>query len=122
LTALVLIVTGAWQQDGLEGAPMTAWAVEQGIGYGIGTVAIAIAVLVFAFTTLLGWGYYGERCMVFLVGRRGVLPYRIVFIAFVYLGAVLSLDMVWTFSDIANGLMALPNLVGLLVLAGIVVR
>lgn len=122
LTALVLIVTGAWQQDGLEGAPMTAWAIEQGVGGGIGTISVSMAVLIFAFTTLLGWCYYGERCIVFLIGRKGVLPYRIVFTIFVYLGAVLSLEMVWTFSDIANGLMALPNLIGLLVLSGVIVK
>lgn len=121
-TALMLIVTGAWQQEGLAGATMTAWATEQGIGGGIGTVSIAIAVLVFSFTTVLGWAYYGERCIVFLFGRRGVLPYRVIFTAVVYVGAVLTLDMVWAFSDIANGLMALPNLIGLLVLSGVIVR
>lgn len=122
LTALMLIVTGAWTQEGLAGATMTAWAVEQGIGGGIGEVSIAVGVLVFAVTTVLGWAYYGERCIVFLFGRKGVLPYRLIFTVFVYVGAVLTLDMVWAFSDIANGLMALPNLIGLILLSGVIVR
>ncbi|MEN1924822.1 alanine/glycine:cation symporter family protein [Luteimonas qiangzhengi] len=120
LTALAIIVTGAWTQEGLEGAPMTAWALEQAMGGGWGNVTIALGVLVFSFTTILGWCYYGERCIERLVGRRGVIPYRLMFSVVVYFGAVLSLELVWTFSDIANGLMALPNLVGLLLLSGVV--
>ena len=120
LTALSIIVTGAWMQEGLAGAPMTAWALEQAMGGGWGNVTVALGVLVFSFTTLLGWCYYGERCIEMLVGRRGVMPYRLVFAVVVYVGAVLSLEMVWSFSDIANGLMALPNLIGLLLLSGVV--
>src|SRR5690554_5599225 len=75
LTALVLIVTGAWMQEGLAGAPMTAWALEQAMGGGWGNVTVALGVLVFAFTTILGWCYYGERCIERLVGRAGVVPY-----------------------------------------------
>ena len=122
LTALTLIVTGAWMQADLAGAPMTAWALEQAMGGGWGNVTVALGVLVFSFTTLLGWCYYGERCIERLVGRAGVVPYRLVFSLVVYVGAVLSLEMVWTFSDIANGLMALPNLIGLLLLSGVVVN
>src|SRR5690554_523642 len=120
LTALAIIVTGAWTQEGLAGAPMTAWALEQAMGGGWGNVMVALGVLVFSFTTLLGWCYYGERCIERLVGRAGVVPYRLVFSVVVYFGAVLSLELVWTFSDIANGLMALPNLIGLLLLSGVV--
>lgn len=122
LTALAIIVTGAWMQEGLVGAPMTAWALEQGLGSGWGMYTVTLSVLIFSFTTLLGWCYYGERCIERLVGRTGVVPYRLVFSATIYLGAVLSLELVWTFSDIANGLMALPNLIGLLLLSNIVVR
>ena len=122
LTALTLIVTGAWMQADLAGAPMTAWALEQAMGGGWGNVTVALGVLVFSFTTLLGWCYYGERCIERLVGRAGVVPYRLVFSLVVYVGAVLSLELVWTFSDIANGLMALPNLIGLLLLSGVVVN
>ncbi len=122
LTALAIIVTDAWMQDGLVGAPMTAWALEQGLGGGWGTYTVTLGVLIFSFTTILGWCYYGERCVERLVGRTGVVPYRLAFSVAVYFGAVLSLELVWTFSDIANGLMALPNLIGLLLLSGIVVR
>lgn len=121
-TALAIIVTGAWMEEGLKGSPMTAWALEQGLGGGWGTYTVTIGVLVFAFTTILGWCYYGERCIERLVGRGGVMPYRIAFSVLVFLGAILSLELVWVFSDIANGLMALPNLIGLLVLSGVVVK
>lgn len=83
---------------------------------------MTIAVLFFAFTTLVGWCYYGERCSESLWGRGAVMPYRLIFSMMVFVGSVMSLDLVWTFSDIANGLMALPNLVGLLLLSGIVAR
>ena len=122
LTALANIVTGAWMQEGLAGAPMTAWALEQALGGGWGNVTVALGVLVFSFTTLLGWCYYGERCIERLIGRKGVVPYRLIFSMLIYVGAVLSLDLVWTFADIANGLMALPNLIGLILLSGVVVR
>ncbi|HHX81930.1 MAG TPA: alanine:cation symporter family protein, partial [Pseudomonadaceae bacterium] len=114
--------TGAWLQEGLRGAPMTAWALEQGLGSGWGNYTVAIGVLVFAFTTILGWCYYGERCIERLFGRGAVFPYRLTFSVAVYFGAVLSLEIVWTFSDIANGMMALPNLIGLLLLSGVIVR
>ncbi len=122
LTALAIIVTGAWTMEGLRGAPMTAWALEQGLGNGWGTYTVTVGVLVYAYTTLIGWCYYGERCSESLWGRGAVLPYRLVFTAMVFIGAVASLEMVWTFSDIANGMMALPNLIGLLLLSGVVVH
>lgn len=121
-TALSIIVTDAWMQEGLKGAAMTSWALERGIGNNIGIYTVAIAVMVYAYSTVLGWSYYGERCSENLLGRKAVLPYRLVFTALVFVGAVTSLDLVWTFSDIANGLMALPNLIGLLLLSGIVVK
>lgn len=121
-TALAIIVTEAWQVEGLRGAPMTAWALEQGLGGGWGANVVTIAVLFFAFTTLVGWCYYGERCSESLWGRGAVMPYRLIFTMMVFVGSVVSLDLVWTFSDIANGLMALPNLVGLLLLSGVVAR
>ncbi|MFC7329013.1 alanine/glycine:cation symporter family protein [Marinactinospora rubrisoli] len=120
LTALCIIVTGAWSESGEEGAPMTAWALDQALPGGLGSYVIAIGITVFAFTTLVGWCYYGERCMDFLFGRKAVLPYRIVFIVVSFFGATTTLELVWAFSDIANGLMALPNLVGLLLLSPIV--
>ncbi|NQD80109.1 sodium:alanine symporter family protein, partial [Pseudomonas sp. CrR14] len=93
-----------------------------GMGGGWGLYTVAISVMVYAFTTILGWSYYGERCMERLLGRVAVMPYRLIFSVMVFVGAVTSLEVVWTFSDIANGLMALPNLIGLLLLSGIVVK
>ncbi|RCV52739.1 alanine/glycine:cation symporter family protein [Marinitenerispora sediminis] len=120
LTALAIIVTGAWRDSGLKGAPMTSWALDQALPGQWGSYIIAVGVLVFAFTTILGWCYYGERCMDFLLGRRAVLPYRLAFVAVVFVGATSTLELAWAFADIANGLMALPNLVGLLLLSPVV--
>lgn len=120
-TGLVIIVTGAWS-SGEEGATMTAVGFQEGLPGDWGDHVVAISVTFFAFSTLLGWSYYGERNVERLIGRRGVMPYRMVFVAVVFVGAVTELTTVWTFSDIMNGLMALPNLVGLLILSGLVAR
>ncbi len=122
LTALTLIVTGAYAQEGVRGAAMTAWAIGQGLGENWGSYTVTLAVLVYAFTTIPGWSYNGERCAESLLGRGAILPYRVLYTALVMVGAMTTLDMVWTFSDIANGLMALPNLIGLILLSGIVVK
>ncbi|MET9713514.1 alanine/glycine:cation symporter family protein [Nocardiopsis alba] len=128
MTCMVIIVTGVWQTDNAgDGSLLTSRAMSEGLSVidpalgAAGTYIVAISVGVFAFSTLLGWAYYGERCVEFLGGRKFVLPYRLVFIAIIYVGSVASLDAVWLFSDIANGLMALPNLVGLLLLSPVIV-
>lgn len=135
ITGLVLVVTGAYNATGaadLDGATLTSWAFEQGVG-GAGTYVVAIGVVLFAYTTMLGWSYYGERCLVYLVERVFgirdqtvtnvvVFGYRILFTGLLYFGAVTEANIVWTFSDIANGLMALPNLLGLLLLSGAIAR
>ncbi|WP_026117891.1 alanine/glycine:cation symporter family protein [Nocardiopsis alkaliphila] len=128
MTCLVIIVTGVWQgEEAEDGSLLTSQALTEGlsaIGPGAsaaGAYIVAISVAVFAFSTLLGWAYYGERCVEFLGGRKAVLPYRLVFIAIIFVGAVAGLDAVWLFSDIANGLMALPNLVGLILLSPVIV-
>ncbi len=121
LTALAIITTGAWMEDE-RGSRMTAWALNQALSGNWGEYMVTVGVSLFAFSTLIGWCYYGERCIESLVGRGGVVPYRILFSVLIYFGAVLSLDIAWTFSDIANGLMALPNLIGLLLLSGVVVK
>ncbi|NEE01322.1 alanine/glycine:cation symporter family protein [Phytoactinopolyspora halotolerans] len=120
-TGLVIVVTGAWQ-SGRDGAPMTSLAFQDGLPGGWGDNVVALSVAFFAFSTLLGWSYYGERNVERLVGRVGVMPYRAVFVVVVFVGAVTELETVWTFSDVMNGLMALPNLIGLLILAGLVAR
>jgi len=128
MTCMVIITTGVWDREEAEdGSLLTTQAVTEGLNALSPTLAVggqyivAISVAVFAFTTLLGWGYYGERCMEFLGGRRFVMPYRVVFIMVIFVGSIAQLDNVWLFSDIANALMALPNLIGLLLLSPIVV-
>lgn len=121
MTALVIISTGAWMSD-KKGAALTAEGFSIGLPGTSGGVIVAISVVFFAYSTILGWAYYGERNVERLVGIKGVLPYRLLFSAVVFVGAVSELDIVWTFSDIANGLMAIPNLIGLLVCSGLIAR
>lgn len=129
MTGLVIIVTGAWstQAETGDGALMTNWAMTEAFGAispglaPVGGLVVAISLMFFAFTTLVGWSYYGERCLDFLVGRAAVLPFRLLFVAVAYVGATSELSLAWTFSDVANGLMAVPNLIGLLVLSGVIV-
>lgn len=87
----------------------------------LGPLFLAISLSLFAFTTILGWSYYGERCYEFLFGVKGINLYRVVFVLMVLLGAFLKLEMVWIIADIVNGLMALPNLIALIALSPIVV-
>lgn len=87
----------------------------------LGPMLVSIGLIFFAFTTILGWNYYGERCVVFLMGTKAVLPYKIIFLGLVASGAFLHLDMIWIIADIVNGLMAVPNLIGLIALRHIVI-
>ncbi|OLT11992.1 sodium:alanine symporter [Actinomadura sp. CNU-125] len=122
-TALAIIVTDAWKTGGEDDAgTFTAYAFDEGLPGEWGSVIVTFGILFFAFSTLLGWSYYGERCMEYLFGRNAVLPYRLAFIAMIYVGSVSTITVVWTFSDVMNGLMALPNLVGLLILSPLVWR
>jgi len=85
-----------------------------------GGIVVSLGIIFFAYSTILGWSYYGEKSLEFLLGSKSIKPYRILFCIFVFVGAVAKLDVVWTFADIMNGLMAVPNLVGLLGLGTIV--
>ena len=89
---------------------------------GLGKFIVNIGLIFFAFTTIIGWNYYGEKCLQYLAGIRIIKLYKIIFIAFVAIGSFLSLDMVFVIADIVNGLMALPNLVGLIALRKIVIK
>lgn len=120
-TGLTIVVTGAWE-TGQTASLLTAEAFNRGLPGDVGGLIVTIGVVFFAFSTVLGWSYYGERCMDMLVGRRAVLPYRVLFVIAAFVGCVTELTVVWTFADVANGLMALPNLVGLLLLSGLVAR
>lgn len=121
LTGLVIVASGAWQ-SGEDGAPLTQHAFRVGLPGEWGHWVVALALACFAFSTIIGWSYYGERCVEYLFGSRAIVPYRLLFVLAVYGGATLSLQLVWTFADVMNGLMALPNLVGLLVLSGELVK
>ena len=86
-----------------------------------GQIVLALALSVFAFTTILGWSYYGERCVEYLFGPKGIPVYRLVFLVVLFIGAVANLDLVWSFADLMNGLMAFPNLISVLLLSGVIV-
>ena len=86
-----------------------------------GQIVLALALSVFAFTTILGWSYYGERCVEYLFGPKGIPVYRLVFLVVLFIGAVANLDLVWSFADLMNGLMAFPNLISVLMLSGVIV-
>jgi AGCS family alanine or glycine:cation symporter len=121
MTGLVLIITGVWSGD-LKGAAMTNAAFSSGLGVPIiGQMIVTIGLMFFAFTTILGWNYYGERCIVYLTGVKGIKPYRIIFIILVASGAFIKLELIWTIADIVNGLMAIPNLIALVGLSGVIV-
>ncbi|HFH9839146.1 TPA: alanine/glycine:cation symporter family protein [Streptococcus suis] len=121
LTGLMILVTGQWSVAGLEGAPLTQAAFASVFGQP-GALALTISLVLFAYTTILGWSYYGERCIEFLFGTKSILPYRLVFVAMVALGGFLKLDLIWTIADIVNGLMALPNLIALLALSPVIIK
>ncbi|MCY1158509.1 MAG: sodium:alanine symporter family protein, partial [Citricoccus sp.] len=121
-TGLVIITTGAWELGGDAAATMTGEAFSTGLPGQWGHWIVTIGLVMFAFSTILGWSYYGERNVERLFGQRLVMPYRVVFSLVVFIGCTVPLAVVWNFSDIMNGLMALPNLIGLLVLSGLVAR
>jgi len=118
LTALVIIVSGAWR-SGLTGAALSAHAFRVGLP-GPGDFVVTLGLILFAFSTILAWSYYGERSVEYLLGRRALMPYRIAWTAAVAVGAVAELRVVWSIADVMNGLMAIPNLVALLALSGVV--
>ncbi|WP_405323436.1 alanine/glycine:cation symporter family protein [Fibrobacter sp.] len=129
MTGLAIVVSGAWDPKlGLEGVNITMEAFSRGLaiipgGAVIAPYFLAIALVFFAFTTILGWAYYSERCLQYLLGRRdkkAILTYRWIYIFAIFVGPYLTVSAVWTSADIFNGLMAFPNLVALILLSGIV--
>lgn len=120
LTGLTILVTGTWHIEGVEGATVTQMAFAQVLP-GIGPYLIMICLCLFAFTTILGWCYYGERCLEYLAGVKGINVYRTVFVLLIAISGFLKLEVIWVLADIVNGLMAFPNLIGLIGLSGVVV-
>ncbi|MEH6466470.1 MAG: sodium:alanine symporter family protein [Porticoccus sp.] len=119
MTGLVLIITGAWS-SGEQGASLTTLAFSTVLPYGDKVVSICL--LLFAFSSLLGWSYYGERCAEYLLGVKVIVPFRILWVLAIYIGATRELSEVWGVADILNGLMAIPNLIGLLLLSPIIFK
>ena len=126
MTGLSILVTGSLGIEGLEGASITARAFGVGLPWSeqVGSVVLAVCLAFFAFTTILGWDYYSERCLEYLVGyKKGILTaYRWGYILAVFIGPFLTLAAVWTIADIVNGLMAIPNMIALITLSGVVVK
>ena len=120
VTGLAIVSTGVWD-SGVKGAPLSALAFSSTFG-SAGNIIVACSLAVFAFTTLLGWSLYSERCTQFLFGNKAIMPFRIVWVLAIPLGALVSLNFVWALADIMNILMAVPNLIALLLLSPIVVR
>ncbi len=127
MTGLAIVMSGAYLTPGLEGANVTIAAFQSGMGFLDGTLVSFILMLclaLFGFTTILGWDYYGERCLVYFTNgsMKAVKVYRWLYIAAVFIGPYLTVSAVWTIADIFNACMAIPNMVALIVLSGVVAR
>ncbi|MBN2289188.1 MAG: sodium:alanine symporter family protein, partial [Candidatus Glassbacteria bacterium] len=126
LTGLCIILTDSWKavdEFGAQvtGAKLTALSFNSAMPGELGGIIVAVGLVLFGYSTVLGWSYYGEKSLEFLLGERSVIPYRALFTVMVVVGSVTELNTVWLVSDVMNGLMAVPNLVGLLLLSGVVV-
>jgi len=119
ITGMVILLSGAWQ-EGLNGAVLSSAAFSRGIPGGGWIVSVSL--VLFAYSTILGWAYYSERCVVYLVGVKGLLPFRILWIIAVPLGVMAKLEFVWLLADTLNALMAIPNLIALLLLSPVVIH
>lgn len=117
-TALVILTADVWR-EGVSAGILTSLSFAETLG-DAGTIIVAVATALFAFSTLIGWSYYGEKAIEFLISEKAIIVFRIVFVAMVMVGATRELSFVWNFSDLMNGLMAIPNLIGILLLSGVV--
>jgi len=121
ITGVTIVMSGQWKDKSIDAGSLTAQAFGEFLG-GAGPIIVAIGIVFFATSTILGWGYYGEKCFQYLFPKQGaVLGYRIAFVAFIIVGSLVSLDIVWLLADVLNGLMAIPNLIGLLGLSGVII-
>ena len=122
MTGLTILCSGLWNVEGaLSGAPLTAAAFESALP-GIGSVMVSVCLAMFAFSTILGWELYSERCWIYLLGDKALKPFRIIFVCVVPVGALMTLDLVWDIADVLNALMAVPNLIGLLLLSPVLFK
>lgn len=124
LTGLSIVLTGAWQVEGLEGVAVTTYAFQNGLPFPkeVSAFVLMLCLVFFAFTTILGWDYYSERCLEYLTGgnMKPVKVYRWLYILAVFIGPYMTVSAVWTIADIFNGLMAIPNMIALFALSGVV--
>ena len=126
MTGLSIVLTGAWQQDGLEGVQVTTYAFQQGLPFPnqVAAFILMMCLVFFAFTTILGWDYYSERCLEYLTGgkTKALKVFRTLYIIAVFIGPYMTVSAVWTIADIFNGLMAIPNMIALFALSGVVAK
>lgn len=121
ITGVTIVMSGQWKDTSISAGDLTAAAFGTFLG-SAGPYVVAIGLIFFATSTILGWSYYGEKCFQYLVpNQKFVLLYRVAFVLFIFVGATVSLDIIWTFADVMNGLMAIPNLIGLLGLSGVII-
>src|SRR5690606_6961035 len=121
ITGITIVMSGQWQDQSIAAGVLTSSAFETLLG-GVGPYLVTFGLLFFASSTILGWGYYGEKCFQYLFKNpKAVWGYRTVFVLFIFVGATTSLDLIWSLADILNGLMAIPNLIALIGLSGIIV-
>ena len=125
LTGLSIVLTGAWQVEGLEGVEVTTYAFQQGLPFppSVSSFVLMLCLVFFAFTTILGWDYYSERCLEYIIGdkKNVIKAYKWLYILCIFIGPFMTVSAVWTIADIFNGLMAIPNLIALIALNGVVV-
>ena len=126
MTGLSIVLTGAWQVEGIEGVQVTTYAFQNGLPLPQKLTAfiLMLCLVFFAFTTILGWDYYSERCLEYLTNghQKKIIVYRWLYILAVFIGPYMTVSAVWTIADIFNGLMAIPNMIALFVLSGVVVK
>ena len=121
ITGVTIVMSGQWQDKSISAGALTAEAWGTFLG-AWGPVMVSIGIIFFASSTILGWGYYGEKCFQYLFKNpAAVMGYRVIFVLFIFVGATVSLDVIWALADVLNGLMAAPNLIGLLGLSGVIV-
>ena len=120
ITALAILVTGVWE-TGESGAVLSAMAFDVGLP-GIGRYIVSVGLILFAYSTILGWEYYGERCLEYLAGTKPIMAYRLIWVVAVVVGAIGGLGFMWDLADTLNGLMAFPNLIGVLMLSPVVFK
>lgn len=126
LTGLSIVLTGAWKVEGLEGVQVTTYAFQNGLPFPatVSSFILMVCLVFFAFTTILGWDYYSERCLEYLTkgSHKTIIIYRWIYILAVFIGPYMTVKAVWTIADIFNGLMAIPNMIALFALSGVVVK